>query len=357
MADVTMPNGGLLNGLAEGLKQGLITYQTTKNMQQQKQMQMLMAGIQQNPETGAMELNPLKQQQQQAQALAAQRQMDELNPESEVSQKLGGIRGQLLHHANPKADADLFAGTSAADQREIDPLVKSDVSGQYGLLKQLYNPITQVKQGQLDVARDNQASSAVDKITNDSQLKSHVQRVQGADRILGQLDAAKSGKIVDTNQLLNDINTEYVNLLTGSNNSALGKQERTEYTTMAGNLAATLQKIKGSPESINSPEILNQLETQVRDLKANYQNQIKARGKMLQRSYSHNPNATQAQQEKIAEMSNQFGGGQEDSPQGLMLGARSAQVASHPQDAAAVQWAKANPNDPRAAAILKANGL
>lgn len=30
---------------------------------------------------------------------------------------------------------------------------------------------------------------------------------------------------------------------------------------------------------------------------------------------------------------------------------------AHPQDNEAVQWAKANPNDPRSAAILKANGL
>jgi len=34
-----------------------------------------------------------------------------------------------------------------------------------------------------------------------------------------------------------------------------------------------------------------------------------------------------------------------------------ASAKAHPQDSEAVQWAKVNPNDPRAAAILKANGL
>lgn len=353
MADVSFPNYGVAQGLAEGLKQGLITYQNQKNIQQQNQMQQLMTGVQKNPDSGQLEYTPEKKQQMQTQGLLAQRSADELDPNSDVSQRLGAVRGQIVHNADAKSSPDMFNGLSAADQKETEGLIKPEISGQYGMLKQLYNPLVQVKQGQLDVARDNQASSAVDKVTNDAQMKNHVQRVQGADRILGQLDAAKSGKIVDTNQLLNDINTEYVNLLTGSNNSALGKQERTEYTTMAGNLAATLQKIKGSPESINSPDILNQLETQVRDLKSNYQGQIKARGQMLQRNYSHNPNATQAQQEKIAEMTSQFGGGDQPQGQGL-LGAPAAQ---HPQDAAAVQWAQANPKDPRSAAILKANGV
>lgn len=353
MADVAAPNLGLLSGLGEGLKQGLISYQNMQNINRTNQMQNMLMGVQKNADSGQLEYTPQKAQQMQAQSMAEKRSMDELDPNSDVSQRLGAMRGQIVHSADPKASADMFQGSSAADQKEMEGLLKPDISGQYGILKQLYSPMVQVKQGQLDVARDNQASSAVDKVTNDSQMKSHVQRVQGADRILGQLDAAKSGKIVDTNQLLNDINTEYVNLLTGSNNSALGKQERTEYTTMAGNLAATLQKIKGSPESINSPEILGQLETQVRDLKGNYQGQIKARGQMLQRNYAHNPNATQAQQDKIAEMTNQFGGGDQPQGQGL-LGAQAPMP--HPQDAAAVQWAQANPKDPRSAAILKANG-
>lgn len=39
-----------------------------------------------------------------------------------------------------------------------------------------------------------------------------------------------------------------------------------------------------------------------------------------------------------------------------LLQAKPKPVQAHAQDSAAVQWAKANPNDPRSAAILKANG-
>lgn len=354
MPGIMNADQGIANGLAEGLKQGLISYQNMKNIQHQNQMQELMTGVRQNPQTGQLEYTPEKQQQMQTQGLLAQRQADELDPNSDVSQRMGTLRGQIVHNASPKLGADIFSGYSAADQKEGEGLIKPEISGQYGMLKQQLSPLVAVKQGQLDVAKDNQSSQAVDKVVKDDQLKSHGQRIQGATRILEQLGDAKTGKIVDTNQLLNDINTEYVNLLTGSNNAALGKQERTEYTTAAGNLAALVQKIKGSPESINSPEILNQLETQVRSLKGNYQKNFKQREAVLKRTYSHNPDATNQQSQALQELEKQFGAA--DEPQGLMLGARAQQTQAHPQDEAALAWARANPG-PKADAIFKANGV
>ncbi len=170
----------------------------------------------------------------------------------------------------------------------------------------------------VNVMKDNQSAAAVDKVVNDSQIKNHVQRIQGAQRIKSQLDEIRAGHIVDTSQFLNDLNTEYVNLLTGSNNAALGKLERTEYRTYAGDMANVLQKIKASPQSINSPEILSQLEKSVDSLKAVYQKNLAERGKLLQRSYAHNPDAANQQKAKIQELVGQFGGGNE--PQGLLGG-------------------------------------
>jgi hypothetical protein len=308
MPSVNMPDMGLASGLAEGLKQGLISYQNIKNIQHQQQMQELVAGVQKNPVTGALENSPLRDQQMQAQGLLAQNQIAENDPESDVSQKLASARGLMAASGNAKIPSNIYSGLSASQQKELDPLTKTDLSGQFGILKSMMNPLAEIKREQMYTAKDNQAAQAVDKVTNDPQLKNHAQRIQGADRILGQLGEAKQGKIVDTNQLLNDINTEYVNLLTGANNSALGKQERTEYTTMAGNLAALKQKLSGDPQSINSPEILNQLETQVRSLKSNYQGMYSDRANSLKRNYSHNKDATDQQQAKINEMVGQFGG-------------------------------------------------
>jgi hypothetical protein len=202
----------------------------------------------------------------------------------------------------------------------------------------------------IGIMKDNQTAAAVDKVVKDDQLKNHAQRIQGADRILSQLQEVKAGHIVDTSQFLNDLNTEYVNLLTGSNNTALGKQERTEYRTYAADLANVLQKIKASPESVNSPEIMSQLEKSVVSLRQMYQKNLAQRASLIQRTYAHNPDATRAQQEKIQEMIGTFGQPAAGGGQGLIN-----QLS--PQDAQALDWAKQNPSDPRAAQILRANGL
>lgn len=159
----------------------------------------------------------------------------------------------------------------------------------------------------LGLATDAQSSGAVDKVLNDKQIGQYIPRIQGADRVLGQLNDVRSGKIVDTNQFLNDLNTEYVNLLTGANNSALGKQERTEYRTAAGDIASSIQRLKAEPESINSPKILQQLETSVQGLKATYQKNLATRAQTLQRNFPHNPQAQGAQQEAIGSLTKTYG--------------------------------------------------
>lgn len=161
---------------------------------------------------------------------------------------------------------------------------------------------------------DAQSSKAVDTVMNDKQLGQHVQRIQGADRILGQIADTKEGKIIDTNQLLNDINTEYVNLLTGANNSALGKQERTEYRTLSGDVAAQMQRIRAQPQSINSPEIIRQLETSVSELRKLYQKNVDVRSSALQRSFPHNPQAQAAQRDAIKTMMSNYGSVQQLPP-------------------------------------------
>jgi hypothetical protein len=161
--------------------------------------------------------------------------------------------------------------------------------------------------GIVGVKQDDQTSRAVDTVTKDPQLASHIQRIQGLGRVKSQIDDIKSGKLVDTEQLVNEINSEYVNAMTGSNNAALGKQERTEYKTAAGKWANIKQTITGNPESIKSPEIIKQIEDQVNSLNENYQSILKTRAKSLQREYRHNPDATKAQQKAIEDLIANYG--------------------------------------------------
>ena len=55
-------NYGLLGDMASGIKEGMIAYQTKRNMDRQDQMANLMNGVQQNQDTGSLEFTPQQQQ-------------------------------------------------------------------------------------------------------------------------------------------------------------------------------------------------------------------------------------------------------------------------------------------------------
>lgn len=166
------------------------------------------------------------------------------------------------------------------------------------------------------VRQDNQTMQAVDRITKDKTLVDYQNRLEGANRIQSQLQAVRDGKMVDTNQFLNDLNTEYVNLLTNSNNAALGKQERTEYRTAAGNLSSALQQISAHPESIHSDAILRQIESGIVDLKGSYRRAVDKRVDLLQRQFPHNPQAQSEMGRAGEDFKNQYGTkGLEQEPQ------------------------------------------
>lgn len=92
-----MPNYGLLSNMADGIKEGLIAYQTVSNAKQQQkqtdrafQMQKLKEGMQENAE-GQIGYTPERQmeldQERKNRGLLAQHQAAEISPESEESQR------------------------------------------------------------------------------------------------------------------------------------------------------------------------------------------------------------------------------------------------------------------------------
>jgi hypothetical protein len=314
-------------------------------------------GINYDQDTGSVTKSGLLQSQQNTALGQAQLNQQKQDPNSQLS-----VMSRNYHRAafagvyGDKKAQEMIPDNMSAAQIESaggEDAVKLQTSkfaeqGQFAKAQSIAGAM----QGRVDVQRDNQTATAVDKVTNDKLLQQYTQRIQGAQRINSQLAEVKAGHIVDTNQFLNDLNTEYVNLLTGSNNSALGKQERTEYTTYAGQLANLIQKIKAEPQSIHSPDIMNQLETSVNSLEGVYRGQVNTRASQLQRNYTHNPDATKAQKDKIQEMIGDFGTPQSEQQQPPAPG-----PTPHAQDSQAVQWAKLNPKDPRAQKILQLNGV
>lgn len=140
MPSVTMPSpgGGLLGGLAEGLKQGLITYQTMKGIQHSQQMQELAAGVQKDDQ-GNLQLGPDMQAQRQLAGAQTQRGLHSLDPSSQESASARAFAKGAFQQSNPNASEDQLAAMfpetlAAADVKDYAPTFgKTVVSGGYGV--------------------------------------------------------------------------------------------------------------------------------------------------------------------------------------------------------------------------------
>lgn len=315
-----MADYGLMQGLAEGIKSGLDSYQSARKYNDEKTMkdklynlQLLQSGYKQgvneNGESGLIP-TPQKTAELNLNKLKQQSETEELTPDTPQANALGGLlREQLVKtHKGYKPEqinALITPHQSAKAYKEQLGLIKPEISMQsaFDAAAMRAGPLGDMA----NTRKDAQTEKAVNDVVNDKQLANHIQRISGANRIQSQMEAAAQGKFVDTKQLLGDINAEYTNLLTGSSNPAASKQEQTSYRTAAEGLSGMLQQLSANPQSINSPGIMKQLAAQVEDLKGNYQDALEIRGKSLKRTYPHNSDATKAQSDKVDELISTYG--------------------------------------------------
>lgn len=138
--------------------------------------------------------------------------------------------------------------------------------------------------------------------------------------------------------------------------------------TRGMNWAQKAEFFTNHPEAANVPGFVEQLyDTSLREKKGaqgRIANVIKDRLTFHTGAYAKHPKEAAA---AVRRYLNHIGGMNpsddeiasmfQGSPAPAASGGQSAGPSAHPQDSAAIAWAKANPTDPRAAAILKANGV
>jgi len=131
---------GLGTSIVNGLKEGLIGYQTMRQirnqedqMKRQQQTQGLLQGIQQNQQTGQMEFTPEMLRQKQQEALIRSRQAEQYDPSSGVSERGSQLFQGLL---GPKVQVP--QGMSAAELKEYMPGLIAGMKNQENPLEQEY---------------------------------------------------------------------------------------------------------------------------------------------------------------------------------------------------------------------------
>lgn len=334
MPDVTMPNYGLLSGLAEGVKQGMITYQTMKGIQHQNQMQELAAGVQKNPDTGNLEYTPAKQ-------AMIQRQADEVNPNSDISQSMAYSRGILANAGNPNIPKDIFSGKSAADQKDLEGLAKPDISGNYGLMgkQTLANLMGQrVQQGnaRIQMSANNQYSQ---------QMKNSENQLLSANRVNSLIQGIHAGNLQSTPQLKSDLSAALAQMLNAGKPATVYGMSHQEFDSAYGRAQKMYQFLSGTTgDSMTEPQ-LQQLQKDVLALEHEYQKQ---------REVQYNSFKQGMPGQVVQGLDNRY----QTFTQGATPSAPTPQQNnSHPQDSAALEWARKNPKDPRAAQIFQKNGV
>lgn len=122
MALQTVPNFGLFEGIANGVNQGLLTYQNQKNIQHQRKMEGLMNGIQTDEQGNPQGLMPWKQAQQQAETAKNNAMTAQYTPDSPYMQANAAEQATKLRENTPGGDLTKSISDEYARQGiKLDP--------------------------------------------------------------------------------------------------------------------------------------------------------------------------------------------------------------------------------------------
>lgn len=327
-----MANYGLLSNMADGIREGMIAYQTVSTAKQSQkqadrafQMQKLKEGMQENP-GGQIGYTPEKQveleQERKNKGLLAQHQAAEISPESEESQRAAAYYGG-------QGLKNLPAGMSAKEYKDL---------GASGLLAHKASNEEQEKLAKMrfDAAKEERSEK---KAEGKMIPASEAVAFGGANASIKALDAAD--KAVSESNLTGP--------LMGRVAGVMGKLEAGETGETAKSLDSRLK--------VNAQIIARYLEG------GKISDQDIIRYKEMLPNLTDSPTAATAKKEILKKLIQSKQEEELDAlgkagynVKGLLGGEGEKKTAVH-EDDQAIAWAKAHPKDPRAKKILTHNGV
>jgi hypothetical protein len=327
-----VPDYGLMQGLAEGLKSGLDSYNSAKRYNEDKaqkdklyNLQLLKAGYQDTPSG----LVPRQDK-------------------SAYGETLRGAAVQNYKLANPNAtDQDLEKaiphGLLPEQYEKFGSMVKPALTyqGQATRAKS-YEDIgherNKIAGAGLDLRQSNQALSFGKGVQKDPIILAAEQQNNSIQKGLTTLE---SGKL--TPQAWHEVQIDLANVISNGKSAAQGTIARTAADTLESKKAEIEQYISSHPQDVGSPEMKAYVGQRFRDIQKVNQQIRSGRTKELT-----DTSAAAAPNNKYMSSVNQ-GLMQQNPPP--------AAPQMSPEDQQAVQWAQGNPKDPRAQQILKMHGM
>lgn len=183
--------------------------------------------------------------------------------------------------------------------------------------------------------------------------------VMGANRALTIIDKIGSGDLKGTKQLKSDLAASLASMMNGGRPATVYGMSHQDFDSSYGAVQSLKDKLIGTTsDTITAPQ-LNQLKKDVEALRNEYLNNHEVAYQSFREGI---PDRLREKVDKRfaefrARATSSEGHGSKKSVSLMPEAKADSPVVPHPQDKAAVEWAKANPGDKRSAAILRANGV
>lgn len=301
---------------------------------------------------GAQEQN-LKKQEIEAKMKAFQVDQDRKSQETAIKNKMANISAEKGgYHFDEQGNLVLDQGSLAVQkQKTQEDLAKKRMDNQDQRLG--------LQKSKFEEQQSQNAAQAGKTMQDDSLIK----EFQQAKSNLARGKSLLTGETPLTYNNLNAVQQDIISALSKGGQSSEGKVSREMQESYKGrwnNLMAKMGQY-GPDNDVRKqdPGLAKQVGQLLDEVDSAISKNIVERNKKLGSIYSqHSNKKVQATVQKQLEDANQGVVPTGMVKPGMVSGPAAApQAPPHPEDSAAVQWAKANPQDPRAAAILKANGL
>lgn len=352
-------NLGLLGGLAQGIKEGLSSYQDARKMRLSEdemkrkskieqgtyQMGLQEKGYQEDPESGGLIATPEHQKE-------IDYKRSSYDPNSGVSSTSRESTQGLLNEISPGlGEKFIKPDMTAADieRQSKEGLIGKYISGIYGMRgKEITNQRTSERNSILreglnlrgkkfNAALDTEANKVADKFDEDSIIKDLTEGKQGINIARPLLEKPM------TPEIWADLQTKIATLLSAGSSKASSQEQKKEIDTYDSKWQKFKQKITNRPQFLNSDEFKPFIGGLLDELENSYNKNISLRANQINTGRSYSVNS--AAQKMLENKYNQYN--QKEEPAGLI-----------PQeDTDAVKWAKKNPNDPRSKEILQVHGI
>ena len=305
-----MPNYGLLTEMANGIREGMLAYQTASQIKRQNQLQNLQQGLVENPQTGQLEYTPEAKQKVANQARLQQLQIQKLEKE---------IAEPNLEKEYKKAQIDWLksrAGEAGAREGYLESKSKGliPMTGEKPLkftevanLRKEFNALPEVKQYQ-------EVQTAYEKVKSAAQQPSAAGDMS---MIYGYMKMLDPGSTVREGEFAN-----------AQNAAGIPDQIRNAY-----NKVQTGQRLNPTQRA----DFLKQAEGIFGAQQQTY-SKAKSRYEDLANLYKVSPEMLFGKQKGLV---------QEPTQAPMMQ----KPVQMTPEDQEAADWLKANPNDPSAAKV------